>query len=127
MAFPDEYLINHSSSEEFFLFDIAEWPSILTIAMCFGWKPLMKPYILYTEFEDREQIVKEEDAFNLAYALMRAVKLLPNEEIIDPDPLNSFEYRDKKLEAIYYWSGKSQKDIIKRFIQFCMTGEFNII
>ena len=127
MAFPDEYLINHSSSEEHFLFDIAEWPSILTIAMYFGWKPLMKSYILYTEFEDEVQIVKEEDAFNLAYALMRAVKLLPDEEIIDPDPLNSFEYRDEKLEAIYYWSGKSQKDIIKRFIQFCMTGEFNII
>jgi hypothetical protein len=127
MGYPDEYLINNSASEDQFLFDLAEWPSMLTIAMHFGWKPLKEPYMLYTDSNEVE-IVKEEDAFNLAYALMRAVKLLPDEEINNPiHSLDSFEYKNEKLEAIYYWSGKSKKDIIKRFIQFCMTGEFNII
>ena len=58
---------------------------------------------------------------------MRAMKFLPNEGISDPvHPLDSFEYENEQLSAIYCWSGKRDKVILKDFIHFCMGGEFNI-
>ena len=58
---------------------------------------------------------------------MTAVKVLPDENICNPaHPLDSFPYKNKQLDAIYSWSGKSNKDTLKDFIYFCIDGEFDI-
>ena len=151
MGYLPEYVFKNASGKEF-RFELRQWSRLLTVAMFFGWKPwgtylqdftIRVPdgldisdeeYIRKTHeswdgrYTDKEgQLVTEGDAFNLAYVLMRAMKFLPNEGISDPvHPLDSFEYENEQLSAIYCWSGKRDKVILKDFIHFCMGGEFNI-
>ena len=62
------------------------------------------------------QLVEEEDALNLAFALMIAVKVLPDED--DDSTI---------VHSIDHWSGADNKKILKDFIKYCMGGEFDIL
>ena len=133
-----------------FRFNSFIWPEVLNLAMYFGWKPkgtylpdhaIKIPDASNDEehirniqlswdgrYTDKKgQIVTEEDTYNLAFALMTALKLLPDEYIEHHfQPIYGFPYRDEKLSAMYCRSGKSDKVILKDLIHFCMGGEFNI-
>tara|TARA_B100002003_G_scaffold58888_1_gene54362 strand:- start:488 stop:898 length:411 start_codon:yes stop_codon:yes gene_type:complete len=126
---------------EAFRFNIGAWSRVLELAHYFGWQPMgttlrdftvrvpdgldisNEQYIRETvERWDGEycanewQLVEEEDALNLAFALMIAVKALPDE---DDD--------SKIVQSIDHWSGKDNKKILKDFIKYCMGGEFDIL
>jgi len=126
---------------EAFRFNIGAWSRVLELAHYFGWQPMgttlrdftvrvpdgldisNEQYIRETvERWDGEycanewQLVEEEDALNLAFALMIAVKVLPDE---DDD--------SKIVQSIDHWSGKDNKKILKDFIKYCMGGEFDIL
>jgi len=132
---------NFKNASGNFRFNIFAWPCALTLAKNFNWKPMgtvlrdftvrvpdgldisNEQYIRETvERWDGEycanewQLVEEEDALNLAFALMIAVKVLPDE---DDD--------SKIVQSIDHWSGKDNKKILKDFIKYCMGGEFDIL
>ena len=133
------YNFNNASGN--FRFNIFAWLCALTLAKNFDWKPMgtvlrdftvivpdgldisNEQYIRETvkEWDGRYcanewQLVEEEDALNLAFALMIAVKALPDE---DDD--------SKIVQSIDHWSGKDNKKILKDFIKYCMGGEFDIL
>ena len=54
----------------------------------------------------------------LAYALMKAMEVLPDEGL-------DLEYFSKD-RAIDYFSGRAWRNYLKEFIQFCNNGEFRI-
>jgi len=67
------------------------------------------------------QIVVEEDALNLAHALMNAVKELPDEKsYVDNDSIPTREWLINKF------SGLESKKYLEKFIQFCKDGAFVI-
>ena len=126
---------------EAFRFNIGAWSRVLELAHYFGWQPMgttlrdftvrvpdgldisNEQYIRETvERWDGEycanewQLVEEEDALNLAFALMIAVKVLPDED--DDSTI---------VQSIDHWSGKDNKKILKDFIKYCMGGEFDIL
>jgi hypothetical protein len=79
-------------------------------------------------YTDKEgQLVTEGDAFNLAFALMKAVKVLPDENVTDllHPLLGSLGHKTEGPVAIYHWSGERKK-YLKDFIYFCIGGEFDI-
>ena len=126
---------------EAFRFNIGAWSRVLELAHYFGWQPMgttlrdftvrvpdgldisTEQYIRETiERWDGEycanewQLVEEEDALNLAFALMIAVKVLPDED--DDSTI---------VHSIDHWSGADNKKILKDFIKYCMGGEFDIL
>ena len=130
-----------NASRQEFRFNIFAWPCALTLAKNFDWKPIgtvlrdftvrvpdeldisNEEYIRKTvERWDGEycanewQLVEEEDALNLAFALMIAVKVLPDED--DDSTI---------VHSIDHWSGADNKKILKDFIKYCMGGEFAIL
>jgi hypothetical protein len=126
---------------EAFRFNIGAWSRVLELAHYFGWQPMgttlrgstvrvpdgldisNEQYIRETveRWDGRYcanewQLVEEEDALNLAFALMIAVKVLPDED--DDSTI---------VHSIDHWSGADNKKILKDFIKYCMGGEFDIL
>ena len=136
---------------EAFRFNIGAWSRVLELAHYFGWQPMgttlrgstvrvpdgidisNEQYIRETvkEWDGRYcanewQLVEEEDALNLAFALMIGVKVLPDEDF---SYLYQLKYKDNDstiVHSICYWSDADNKKILKEFIQYCMGGEFDI-
>ena len=134
------FYFKNASGKEFRLNYFA-WPCALTLAKDFDWKPMgtvlrdftvrvpdgldisNEQYIRETveRWDGRYcanewQLVEEEDALNLAFALMIAVKVLPDED--DDSTI---------VHSIDHWSGADNKKILKDFIKYCMGGEFDIL
>ena len=134
------YDFQNLNGEEF-RFNVGAWSSVLDLAYYFGWQPMgttlrgstvrvpdgldisNEQYIRETveRWDGRYcanewQLVEEEDALNLAFALMIAVKVLPDED--DDSTI---------VHSIDHWSGADNKKILKDFIKYCMGGEFDIL
>ena len=134
-------LMNRNGGD--FQFNGRSWGSVLDLAILYGWEPMGTvvteddlicrgvtdtAYIQeYVKSWDGSyggndfQTVAEEDAFNLAHALMNAVKELPDKKsYVDNYSINDREW------LINRFSGLSSKKHLEKFIQFCYDGEFVI-
>jgi len=126
-----------------FGFNIQGWQSVLFLAELYGWEPkgtvmtednltwaglldiaYIQEYIKSWDgsyFGNDFQTVAEEDALNLAHALMNAVKELPDEKsYIDNYSINTREW------VVNSFSSLEGKNYLEKFIQFCRDGEFMI-
>jgi hypothetical protein len=113
-----------------FYFSVMEWHKILELAQKFGWKPkgtssnrIMKSFAGNWDnwdgnyFSFANQLVDEDDAKNLADALKRAIKDIPN---VRPN------ISTDKMSLLELWSGRKFKKHLRKFITFCEEGIFII-
>ena len=141
-----------STSGKEFRFNSSTWAKVLNLAMFFGWKPKMtylqqhsiripdglgisdEEYIRDTQLKwdgsytcNEGQLVTENDAFNLAFCLMKATKILSDKNVCEfLHLMNNFDSKNKIFIEIYSWSGERENNILKDFIRFCIGGEFDI-
>lgn len=116
-----------------FRFTCFSWRKVLDLAYRHGWKPKgTKPSEIFkisgwdphkhkwcgTYFSNDWQLVDEKDAKNLAGGLKKALKEVSNNRINLKDV--------DKITSLEYWSGKENKEYIKKFIDFCESGGFYI-
>jgi hypothetical protein len=122
------------------------WQQFLGMAYLFGWEgpgtlppdlrdknnePIYPPEILEkwdgTYFANNYQRVSEEDAWNIAIALQRALRL---NGVLDQEAME----RKKSLDAegckewdihLSKWCGKG-REMVEEFITYCLAGEFVI-
>ncbi len=134
-------LLNRNGGE--FEFNGSSWGPVLDLAKLYGWEPMgtvvTEDNLIWSGITDTAyiqeyvkswngsyggnnfQTVEEEDAFNLAHALMNAVKELPDKKsYVDNYSINTREC------LINRFSGLSSKKHLEKFIEFCYDGEFVI-
>ena len=136
-------LMNYKGGD--FRFTAWAWSPVLGLAELYGWEPMgtvvTEGSYAWCGAKDTDtvevqesikswdgsynsnnyQIVVEEDALNLAHALMNAVKELPDKKsYVDNYSINTRE------RLINRFSGLSSKKHLEKFIEFCYDGEFVI-
>ena len=126
-----------------FEFNGRSWGPVLDLAKLYGWEPmgtvLTEDDLIWSGLTDTAliqeliknwngsyygndfQIVEEEDAINLAHALMNAVKELPDKKSY----VDNYWITTREL-LINHFSDLDSKIHLKKFIQFCIDGEFII-
>ena len=134
-----------NASGKIFHISSSVWPEVLNLAIFFGWKPMGKYIKDRLDISDEEnirktqesmdgnytdndgQLVGENDALNLAFSLMKAVKVLPDENLNDLlHPVRNLEHRAEGIIAMFHWDGEKGKNLLIDFIRFCIGGEFDI-
>ena len=130
---------------EGFRFNLGSWTPVLALAELYGWEPegtvvtegsyawcgakdtdtvQVQEFIKSCDgsyYGNNFQIVIEEDALNLAHALMNAVKELPDEKsYVDNYSIYTRQW------LINNFSGLESKKYLEKFIQFCKDGAFII-
>ena len=126
-----------------FGFNIQGWQSVLFLAELYGWEPkgtvmtednLTWAGLIDTAYIQEHikswdgsycsndfQTVAEEDALNLAHALMNALKELPDEKFY----LDNYSIYTRE-GVVNSFSSLEGKNYLEEFIQFCRDGEFMI-
>ena len=126
-----------------FGFNIQGWQSVLFLAELYGWEPkgtvmtednLTWAGLIDTAYIQEHikswdgsycsndfQTVEEEDALNLAHALMNALKELPDEKSY----LDNYSIYTRE-GVVNSFSSLEGKKYLEEFIQFCRDGEFMI-
>ena len=136
-------LMNYKGGD--FRFTAWAWSPVLGLAELYGWEPMgtvvTEGSYAWCGAKDTDtvevqesikswdgsynynmyQIVVEEDALNLAHALMNAVKELPDEKSY----LDNYSIYTREW-VVNSFSSLEGKNFLEKFIQFCRDGEFMI-
>jgi hypothetical protein len=124
-----------------FFWNFFSWPRLLQIAEEYGWEPAGTLPPEYMEMPEEgqwsgdytsndQQTVTAEDAWQLAEALERALDDIPEEDVLAPYRTETGMIQltpdTPEIDDLDWFCGPKHKDHIRKFLQFCRAGSFQI-